>query len=218
MAVKTLTRFRLSTLLLLTVVIAVGLGWAIDHRTQQSTLAEAAGLLRREAPWVNVEESDLPDWRTSTLAPDEFRLTVRRLVDESDQLIVMLTIETLQPQWHSIWSRGTTWVGPSSGRAASGAIDQRRKPNGYFIGNDTLTATHISDHTKQFARMNVGGGSTTMEVPLKTPLNRVLEITAKDGVFPLHEPIVIGNAFDVDVKLAVGDRAKVDAMSETVTD
>lgn len=212
MAVKTLTRFRLSTMLQ-TVVIAVGLGWAIDHGGQHSNLAEVAGLLRREQPWIDVEEDAHPDWRTSTLASDEFRLSVRRLVDESDQPIVMLTIETHQPQWHSIWSHGTTWVGPSSGRTAFGTIDQRRKPSGYFTGKDTLTATHISDHAKQFARMNVGGGSTTREVPLKTPLNRVLEITAKDGVDPLHEPIVIGNAFDVDVKLAVGDRAKVDAMS-----
>ncbi len=139
------------------------------------------------------------------------------MVEDSDQLLVILTIETLQPQWHAIWSRGTTWYGQGGRRAASGTIDQRLRPDGYISGNDTLTAKQIFYQDKQFARMSTGGGSTTMEVPLKTKLNRVLEITAKEGDFSLHEPIVIGSAFGVVVKLAVGDRAKVDAMSETNT-
>ena len=96
-------------------------------------------------------------------------------------------------------------------------IDQRQRPDGYFTGTDTLTGTQISYRDQQLARMSLGGGATTMAVPLKTPLNRVLEITAKDGIYSLHDPIVIGNAFGVDVKLAVGDRAKVDAMAEILT-
>lgn len=214
---KLLTRFRLNTLLTLTLLIAIGLGWYLDHRQQQRNTANAVELVRREAPWVVVEESKLPDWQESALGPDKFRLTIRRLVDESDQIIVLLTIETLQPQWHSVWSRGTTWFGQSGGQASSGTIDQRQRPDGYFTGTDTLTGTQISYRDQQLARMSLGGGATTMAVPLKTPLNRVLEITAKDGIYSLNDPIVIGNAFGVDVKLAVGDRAKVDAMAETLT-
>ena len=209
---KSITKSPLSTLLLLTLIIAVGLGWLVDHYQQISNTANAIDVLRREAPWVQVEESGLPDWRESALAPDKFRLTVRRLVDHSDQLVVVLTIEAPQPQWHAIWSRGQ-----SGSMAISGTVDQRQRPDGYFTGSDTLTATQISYRDQQLARMSLGGGSTTMEVPLKTPLNRVLEITAKDGIYSLHDPIVIGNAFGVEVRLAVGERAKVDAMSETFT-
>lgn len=214
---KSTTRFRLSTLLTLILLIGVGLGWYLDHRQQMLNTANAVELVRREAPWVVVEESKLPDWRESALGPDKFRLTVRRLVDESDQIVVLLTIETLQPQWHSVWSRGTTWFGHSGGSASSGTIDQRQGQDGYFTGSDTLTASQISYRDQQLARVSLGGGVTTMELPLKTPLNRVLEITAKDGIYSLHDPIVIGNAFGVEVRLAVGDRAKVDAMSETST-
>lgn len=214
---KSTTRFRLSTLLTLILLIGVGLGWYLDHRQQMLNTANAVELVRREAPWVVVEESKLPDWRESALGPDKFRLTVRRLVDESDQIVVLLTIETLQPQWHSVWSRGTTWFGHSGGSASSGTIDQRQRPDGYFTGSDALTASQISYRDQQLARVSLGGGATTMELPLKTPLNRVLEITAKDGIYSLHDPIVIGNAFGVEVRLAVGDRAKVDAMSETST-
>jgi hypothetical protein len=214
---KSLTRFRLSTLLTLILLIAIGLGWYLDHRQQRRNTANAFELVRREAPWVVVEESKLPDWHESALGPDKFRFTVRRLVDESDQIVVLLTIETLQPQWHSLWSRGTTWFGHSRGGASSGTIDQRHRPDGYFTGSDTLTASQISVRDQQLARMSLGGGATTMEVPLNTPLNRVLEITAKDGIYSLHDPIVIGNAFGVEVKLAVGDRAKVDALAETPT-
>ncbi len=214
---KSLTRFRLSTLLTLTLFIGIVLGWYVDHRQQQQNTANAVELFRREAPWVLVEESNLPDWRETALGPDKFRLTVRRLVDDSDQIIVLLTTETLQPQWRSVWMRGTTWFGHSGGGASSGTIDQRQRPDGYFTGSDTLTASQISYRNQQLARMSLGGGATTMEVPLKTPMSRVLEITAEDGIYSLHEPIIIGNAFGVDVKLVVGDRAKVDAMSETFT-
>jgi hypothetical protein len=142
-------------------------------------------------------------------------------MDESDLMVVKLKIETLQPQWHAIWSRGSTWVGPGGGHAVSGTIDEQDGPNEHgdeaYSGSDTLTAAQISDRDQQLVRMSLGGGATTMEVPLKTPLNRVLEITAKDGIYSLHEPIVIGSAFGVDVKLACGDRVKVDAMSETST-
>ncbi len=169
---KSMTRFRLSTLLTLTLLIGIGLGWYVDHRQQQRDTANAVELVRWEA---------------------------------------------LQPQWHSVWSRGTTWFGNSGGGASSGTIDQRQRPDGYFTGSDTLTASQITNHDQQLARMSLGGGATTMELPLKTSLNRVLEITAKDGIYSLHEPIVIGSAFGADVKLAVGDRAKVDAMSETFT-
>ncbi len=174
-------------------------------------------MIRREAPWVAVEETKLPDWRESILAPDKFRLTVRRMVRASDEVVVLLTIETLHPQWRSIWTRGTTWVGPSGGHSSSGTIDQRQRPDGYCTSSNTLTASQISYQDQQLARVSLEGASFTMKVPLRTPINRVLEITAKDGIYSLHEPIVIGSAFGVDVKLAVGDRKKVDAMSETST-
>lgn len=177
-------------------------------------------LLRGEA--LPTENSSMPDWRESSLRPNEFRLTIERVLDDSDLMVVKLKIETLRPQWHSIWSRGTTWYGQSGGHAVSGTIDQQDGPNehgdDYYTDSDTLTASQISYQEKQLARMSLGGGSTTMEVPLKTPLKRVMEITAKDGIYSLHEPIVIGNAFGVDVKLAVGDRAKVDALEPTFTD
>lgn len=177
-------------------------------------------LLRGEA--LPTENSSMPDCRKSSLRPNEFRLTIERVLDDSDLMVVKLTIETLQPQWHCIWSRGTTWYGQSGGQAVSGTIDQQDGPNEHgddsYTGSDTLTASQVAYRNQQLARMSLGGGSTTMEVPLKTPLNRVLEVTAKDGIYSLHEPIVIGGAFGVPVKLAVGDRAKVDALESTFTD
>lgn len=177
-------------------------------------------VLRGEA--LPTENSSLPDWREASLRPDEFRLTIERVLDDSGLMVVKLKIETLQPQWHIIWSRGTTWFGQSGSDAVIRTIDRRSGPNedldNYYTGNNTLTAGQISYQDKQLARMSLGGGSTTMEVPLKTPLKRVLEVTAKDGIYSLHEPIVIGSAFGVPVKLAVGDRAKVDALESTFTD
>ena len=36
---------------------------------------------------------------------------------------------------------------------------------------------------------------------------------AKDGVYPLHEPIVSGQQFGVDVRLVVGEQKKVEALT-----
>jgi len=208
--------FVMVSVAVLVMLLAGGVYYLRANSSPQSLVGK---LLRGEGfPTAN---SSPPDWRESSLRPNEYRLTIERVLDESDLMVLKLKIETLQPQWHAIWSRGTTWVGPSGGHAVSGTINQQRGPNehydNYYTGSDTLTASQISYQDKQLARMSLGGGSTTMEVPLKTPLSRVLEITAKGGIYSLHEPIVIGSAFGVDVKLAVGDRTKVDAMSETST-
>lgn len=213
------SRLPLTVMLSIALLVMLFAGGVYYLRANSNPQSLVGKLVRGERlPTAN---NSPPDWRESSLRPNEYRLTIDRVLDESDLLVVKLKIETLQPQWHAIWSRGKTWVGPGGGHAVSGTIDQQRGPNeqgdDYYTGSDTLTATQISYQEKQLARMSLGGGSTTMEVPLKTPLNRVLEISAKDGIYSLHEPIVIGSAFGVNVKLAVGDRTKVDAMSETST-
>lgn len=204
----------IASLAAIVVLSASGVAYLRAHASPQSVVGK---LLRIQAmPTLN---GSPPDWRESSLHPNEYRLTVDRVLEESDLMVIKLKIETLQPQWHTIWSRGTTRYGPSGGDAVSGTIDQQDGPNehgdNYYTGCDTLTATQISYADKQIGRTSLGGGSTTMEVPLKTPLNHVLKITAKNGIYSLHDPIKIGYAFGVDVMLAVGNRTKVDALSET---
>ena len=213
------SRLPLTVMLSIAVLVMLLASGVYTLRANSNPESLVGKLLRGEGlPTAN---SSPPDWRESSLRPNEYRLTIDRVLDESDLMVVKLKIETLQPQWHAIWSRGTTWYGQNGGHTVSGTIDQQDGPNEhgdhYYTGSDTLTASQISYRDQQLARMSLGGGATTMEVPLKTPLNRVLEITAKDGIYSLHDPIVLGNAFGVDVKLAVGDRAKVDAMAETFT-
>ncbi|MCA8987879.1 MAG: hypothetical protein KDA78_09580, partial [Planctomycetaceae bacterium] len=77
----------------------------------------ALGMLMRGRPLPGVNR--VQPYPTSSLKPDEFRLTVSHVVDNSDQLLVHLTIDTLQPQWHEISSRGTLWLGQNVGKASS---------------------------------------------------------------------------------------------------
>ncbi len=207
-------QIRLRDLGWLTVVFALILALMLNHWRHRQAISAMIQEFKREAPWVKWESNE-PDWQEAALRPDQFRVNVRRVVDDSDQLVAVLTIETLNPQWFEISSRGKTWVGPSGGHASSGAIDMKGSPDGNYTATSTLSANRISLYDKQIAQMSIGGGKTTMEVPLKTSLNRVLEITAKDGIYPLHAPVVIGNAFGVEVNLTVGDRAKVEAISRS---
>ncbi len=161
-------------------------------------------LLRGEA--LSEANSSQPDWRESSLRPNEFRLTVVRVVDDSDQLIVRLTVETLQPQWHEI-----SWRGPASGGTSSGVVNSKSESDEYFSTTSTLNATQIAYRDIQLARCSLGGGSTATDVPLKTPMEKVLAVTVKDGIYPLHQPLVIGQKFGVDAQLVVGERSKVEA-------
>lgn len=215
---KIISQTRPSTWLLSAAVMVVGLGWAIDHRNQQGNVSKAVELVQREAPWIKVEDNSLPDWHETSLAPDEFRLTVRRLIDDSDQLVVMLTVETLKPQWHSIWSRGTTWLGHGGGHAASGVVDYKSGTDGYYSATATLSATQISYHELQLARSSLGGGAVVVEVPIRTPLDKIFILTAHSGVYPLEKPLLIGQQFGGDVQLVVGERRKVEAMSALPVD
>jgi len=157
--------------------------------------------------------SSQPDWREASLKPDQFRLTVSRVVDESDQLVARITIETLQPQWQEISSRGTTWLGDSGGHASSGVVNNKSGPDGYYSVTNTLTATQIAYRETQLARCNLAGGSIVRDVPIKTPLAKVLVLSAKDGIYSLHKPLVIGQQFGVDVQLVVGERSKVESLT-----
>lgn len=209
-------QFRLRDIGWLTVVVALVLALMLNHWRHRQSFSAMIQRFEREVPWVKWESNE-PDWREAALRPDQYRVNVRRVVDDSDQLVAVLTIETLSPQWFEISSHGKTWVGPSSGHTNSGTVDFKGPPEGNYTATSTLSATQVRFQKKQVAQRALGGGMTTMEVPLQTPLNRVLEITAKDGIYPLHTPIVIGNAFGVDVKLTVGERTKVEAISRTFT-
>ncbi len=138
------------------VIVAILVAGMIYVRATSNPQSLVGKLLRgEELPKAN---SSQPDWRESSLLPNEFRLTVVRVVDDSDQLIVRLTIETLQPQWHEISWRDPASLG-SGGGASSGVVDTKSESDEYFSGSSTLNATQIAYREVQLARCSLGGGS-----------------------------------------------------------
>lgn len=192
------------------VIVAILVAGMVYVRATSNPQSLVGKLLRgEELPQAN---SSQPGLRENSLRPNEFRLTVVRVVDDSDQLIVRLTVETLQPQWHEISWRDSASLG-SGGGASSGVVNSQSESDKYFSASDTLNATQIAYHDIQLARCSLGGGSTVTDVPLKTPMEKVLVVTVKDGIYPLHKRLVLGKQFGVDAQLVVGERSKVEALT-----
>jgi len=72
-------QFRLKGALWFTAVVALVLDWAVTSFQQKKESQILSQLLHQEAPWIKGDDGQL-DWRKSSLRPDEFRLTVSRVV------------------------------------------------------------------------------------------------------------------------------------------
>lgn len=91
------------------------------------------------------------------LGPRQYRLTVTRLVDNANQLVVTLRIETVEPQWFEIWSGDNDWHRGSQERWIANLADERSADGRYFSKLLTFTATQIASDNKRLTRLTLEG-------------------------------------------------------------
>lgn len=150
------------------------------------------------------------------LGPRQYRLTVTRLVDDANQLVVTLRIESVEPQWFEIWSGDNYWHRGSQERWIANLADERSADGRYFSKLLTFTATQIANDNKRLTRLTLEGTPIVYDLPLDWAVDKSLLITAKDGVYEFLHPLVIGKlANQTELKLCVGDRESVAAISLT---
>lgn len=150
------------------------------------------------------------------LGPRQYRLTVTRLVDDANQLVVTLRIESVEPQWFEIWSGDNYWHRGSQERWIANLADERSADGRYFSKLLTFTATQIANDNKRLTRLTLEGTQIVYDLPLDWAVDKSLLITAKDGVYEFLHPLVIGKlANQTELKLCVGDRESVAAISLT---
>ncbi len=164
------------------------------------------------APDGDAEQKDTK----AILGPRQYRLAVTRLVDDANQLVVTLRIETVQPQWFEIWSSDNYWHRGSQERWIANLADERSADGRYFSKLLTFTATQIASDNKRLTRLTLEGTSIVYDLPLDWAVGKTLLMTAKDGVYEFLHPLVIGTlANQTELKLCVGDRESVAAISLT---
>lgn len=164
------------------------------------------------APDGDAEQKDTK----AILGPRQYRLTVTRLVDDANQLVVTLRIETVEPQWIEIWSGDNYWHRGSQERWIANLADERSADGRYFSKLLTFTATQIANDNKRLTRLTLEGTPIVYDLPLDWAVDKSLLITAKDSVYEFLHPLVIGKlANQTELKLCVGDRESVAANSLT---
>lgn len=168
------------------------------------------------------ESSSAPDGDTeqkdtkAILGPRQYRLAVTRLVNDTNQLVVTLRIEAVKPQWFEIWSGENYWHRGSQKRWIANLADERSADGRYFSKLLTFTATQIASDNKRLTRLTLQGTSIVYDLPLDWAVDKSLLITAKDGVYEFLHPLVIGTlANQTELKLCVGERESVEAISLT---
>lgn len=181
-----------------------------------------AGSTAPKAQEGSSESSSAPDGDTeqkdakAILGPRQYRLAVTRLVDDANQLVVTFRIETVEPQWFEIWSGENYWHRGSQERWIANLADERSADGRYFSKLLTFTATQIASDNKRLTRLTLEGTPIIYDLPLDWAVDKSLLITAKDGVYEFLHPLVIGKlANQTELKLCVGDRESVAAISLT---
>ena len=198
----------------------------IDRRTDGmvdwSCYGTPAGSSAPKTQEGSTESSSAPDGDTkqkdakAVLGPRQYRLTVTRLVDDANQLVVTLRIETVEPQWFEIWSGDNYWHRGSQERWIGKLADERSADGRYFSNLLTFTATQIASDNKRLTRLTLQGTSIVYDLPLDWAVDKSFLITAKDGVYEFLHPLVIGTlANQTELKICVGDRESAEAISLT---
>ncbi len=198
----------------------------IDRRTDGmvdwSCYGTPAGSSAPKTQEGSTESSSAPDGDTkqkdakAVLGPRQYRLTVTRLVDDANQLVVTLRIETVEPQWFEIWSGDNYWHRGSQERWIANLADERSADGRYFSKLLTFTATQIASDNKRLTRLTLQGTSIVYDLPLDWAVDKSLLITAKNGVYEFLHPLVIGTLTNqTELELCVGDRESVEAISLT---
>lgn len=140
---------------------------------------------------------------------DGFRLTVSRLYEDRDELILLLTLESASAQRFAVWSSGESGVD-----AFSGAVTAMAGSNGKFKATVQVVVTQIAVAQGQFVKARVGRGSSTVVVPKGSELVKSVSITVKDGVYPLNKPVVLGVLLGAQLHVAVGASELVEELSK----
>ena len=149
-----------------------------------------------------------------TLPPGRFRLTTTTLCNRQDERILLLTIETHEPQWQQVWSPGQTWGGYTASQSSveGFALETLSKDDEACVGQLWIIVSRFSRGGKDQTKVIIGSGSTIKETTPGLPLERIFDLRIKDGVYPIGEPLIIGKIDGDDIKLGVGPHSKVESL------
>jgi hypothetical protein len=147
--------------------------------------------------------------RSAAIPEDSFRLTVADLLSFEDEHIAVAKIQTRQNQIYSVRANSFLITGGSSQSVvpAEAATDPHRQQAITLFAYRHPTSGEGLDYYKTIIKTEYGNTYTDPRWLRKSnSLSQVVRLTARDGIYPLFTPVVIGSLDGEDLLLTVGDK------------
>lgn len=139
------------------------------------------------------------------LPEDSFRLTVTDIFAQGDDRVTRLVIETATDN-----AVETSYENPFGyGRSAWYTMERSADGRSYRKQITVLVSRVTSfDKDKDIVKVIVGQGSSAYLVPRDQPIETTFDLTARDGLYKLDSPLVIGRQSGGNLALVVGQSLK----------
>jgi hypothetical protein len=143
------------------------------------------------------------DVATHSLPADSFRLSVSDVFADGDERVCSVTIESEQRPRVSL-TEGSNSYGnwPAEEQSSEGRTYRE------WVASFAVSAVNPNGSDKHYVKTKIRSGSGVTvtevhEVPAQEPLDKVMGVTIRDGVYKLGAPLVIGKYRGHDLNLVV---------------
>jgi hypothetical protein len=145
----------------------------------------------------------------SSIPAGSFRLTVTEVLSSEDEHLASIKIDTHESQTYTVRSKHFLLNGGSSrsSKPAESFTDPDRQQAITILAYRHAIPEERLDYYKTVIKTEYGNTHSSSRFMLKsnTP-SGVCRVTARDGIYPMLTPVVIGSLEGEDVLLTVGDR------------
>lgn len=147
---------------------------------------------------------------TSPIDAGSFLLTVERVYETEEDIVVRLLVATAEPLHRQIWSPGVT----SAWLASSEHTPAQRYASADSTGEIWIFSSSLALGRDRVVKVDLGNGGSLRHALSSAHNNPRLYITIQSGKFPTGRPIRIGHVDGEPVFLAVGQPTQLNRLKE----
>jgi hypothetical protein len=147
---------------------------------------------------------------TSPIDAGSFLLTVERVYETEEDIVVRLLVATAEPLHRQIWSPGVT----SAWLASLEHMPAQRYASADSTGEIWIFGSSLVLGRDRVVKVDLGNGGSLRQALSSAHNNPRLYITIQSGKFPTGRPIRIGHVDGEPVFLAVGQPMQLNRLKE----
>jgi hypothetical protein len=187
-------------------------------RTAQYAIAAAVMVLLVLGLGLGLTASDAEP----PLPKDQFGLTVERMYETSEDLVMRLRVEATPGLYRLVWSpaTGSSWMAmildePETADKTRAVAQKSPSTDHSHPGDIWLMGSTQFQGRRQWIKTVLGGHREVHATTDRMETYQRLNVTVTPGRYPLEEPLLIGEVDGAAVYLAVGTAAELDRLRES---